>query len=298
MSGKKRGGRRPISTPGENRGGTRRTPAGVVASLAIHAAVIVLIMRIVIIGPRELDKLLGTKKDPLPVERIGFLALPRSDSPQMETPRSGGDDRSLRAKPSEAPPPLVAPVAVPNSMGEPAKSSPAPEAGGSGETVGRGGPTQGVRPSFSDPRVWAPPAPIVVAPLSPKQRLDSAIVSMVQTFEDSLARLPQERAPGDWTVTRNGKKYGIDGRMIHLGNFSLPTALLALLPLNATANPSAVERDRRLNVLRAEIQAQAARAARDDDFHRAVKALRERKEKERADEKKAAAEPPIPEFER
>ena len=114
---------------------------------------------------------------------------------------------------------------------------------------------------------------------------------MVQVLQDSLAQLPHERAPGDWTYTRNGKKYGIDGSLIHLGNFSLPTALLALLPMNATANPSALERDRRLTMMRGEIQAQAARAARDDDFYRAVKALRERKERERAEQKKTSGDP-------
>ncbi|HVT38553.1 MAG TPA: hypothetical protein VHE78_05895 [Gemmatimonadaceae bacterium] len=294
MTGKPRPKRRAISTPGQRRDGPRRSPASIAASVAIHAAVIILVMRLVILGPRELDKLLSTETKPLPVDHIGFLALPRSDTPPAEIPRSGGDNRPIRRTPSPPAPPIVAPVTAPSAIAEPSGKPASPDRGGKGEVVGRGGATEGVRPSFSDPRVWAPPAPVVVAPLTPKQRMDSAIVSMVTTLEDSLARVPVERAPGDWTYTRNGKKYGIDGKMIHLGNFSLPTAILALLPLNASANPSATERDRRLTMIRGEIQAQAARAARDDDFHRAVKALRERKERERAEQKKAAAEQPVP----
>jgi hypothetical protein len=288
MSNDLRRKRRAISTPGQSGEPVRRSPAGIFASVAIHAIVIVALMRMVI-GPRELDRLLGTKKNPLPVQSIGFLALPKSQTVPKEPPRAGGDNRAVRRTPP--PPPIVAPSAVPTAIAPPTAQVAPPDVGGSGAVVGSGGATQGVRPSFSDPRVWAvPPAPVVMAPLTPKQRLDSAIVSMVQTLEDSLARLPQERAPGDWTYTHNGKKYGIDGKLIHLGNFSLPTAILAMLPLNTTANPSALERDRRLNVMRGEIQAQAARAARDEDFYRAVKALRERKEKERAEQKKAAAD--------
>jgi hypothetical protein len=286
--------RRAISTPGEPREPTRRSPAGIVSSVAIHVVFILLVARLVIVGPRELDRLLGTKAQPLPVERIGFLALPRSDTPPKEAPRSGGDNRPAQRAPAEPLPALVAPSAVPSTIVPAPSRPPQPETGGAGSVVGSGGATQGVRPSFSDPRVWAPPAPIVVAPRTPTQRMDSAIAAIVQTVEDSLARLPQERAPGDWTFRRNGKKYGIDGSLIHLGDFSLPTAILALLPLNATANPSAVERDRRLNIMRGEIQAQVARAARDDDFYRAVKALRERKEKEREEQKKTGADQPIP----
>ena len=120
--------------------------------------------------------------------------------------------------------------------------------------------------------------------------MDSAIAAMINPIEDSLARLPRERAPGDWTVERNGKKYGIDQKYIHLGNFSLPTAVLALLPLNVQGNPTTMERERRLSTMRGEIQEQAARVARDDDFRAAVKALRERKEKERLDQRKKSGE--------
>jgi hypothetical protein len=135
--------------------------------------------------------------------------------------------------------------------------------------------------------------------MSPKQRIDSAIAERVHALEDSLAGIPHERAPGDWTFTRGGKKYGIDQKYIHLGDFSLPTALLALLPLNVQGNPATYERDKRNATYRADIQDQAARMARDEDFRAAVKALRERKEKERQDQKKKSSEPvpdkPVPE---
>jgi hypothetical protein len=265
-------------------------------SLAIHLVLVALFVRIVIV-PYDFLTPKGPKAAPLVVERIGFLALPRSVEPQRERPRSGGDNRSPSAVP--APAAVPAPTAVPATIPEPPKeAAPRPEPSGAGPVVGAGGATMGVRPTFTDPRIWAPNAPVVVAPMSPKQRIDSEIAERVRSLEDSLAGIPHERAPGDWTFTRGGKKYGIDQKYIHLGDFSLPTALLALLPLNVQGNPAAYENGKRNARMRADIQDQAARMARDEDFNAAVKALRARKEKERQDQKKKPPEPtpdrPVP----
>ena len=281
--------RRALSTPGERPDPARRGPGVLLVSLCIHVVLLTLFVRIVIV-PFDFLRPHDAPPKRLLVERIGFFALPRGAEPQRATPRSGGDNRTPRAQP--AAPPIVAPPSVPAAVpAVPKAAAPPAEPGGAGPVVGQGGATQGVRPLFADPRIWAPSAPIVVAPMSPKQRLDSAIAARVHALEDSLAMLPHERAPGDWTITRNGKKYGIDQKFIHLGDFSLPTAVLALLPLNAQGNPALYERDRRLATMRGEIQEQAARALRDEDFRAAVKALRERKEKERQDQKKKPAEP-------
>lgn len=294
MTLKPKPGRPAISTPGARHDVPRRSPVGVLVSVVVHGVVILLLARLVIVPGYDWRSLLGKPPEPEAVERIRYLGLPTDRIPRVDPSPPGGDNRPTRNRPAEAPR-LIAPLTVPTAIAEPPRAAQRPVEGGSGPLVGSREPAQGVRPSFSDPRVWAPPAHEVPAQVSPRQRLDSAIASMVQSFDDSLAKIPRERAPGDWTYTRNGKKYGIDGRMIHLGNFSLPTAILALLPLNATANPSGVERDRRLSVIRGEIREQAARAARDDDFHAAVKALRARKEKERQEQRKAAAEqaPPV-----
>ena len=289
--------RRALSIPGERSDQGRRGPGGLVLSLAIHLVFLALFVRIVIV-PYDLLTPKGPKAAPLVVERIGFLALPRSAQPQHERPRSGGDNRPPSAVP--APAPIPAPATVPATIPEvPKQVAPPKGTSGAGPVVGAGGAVQGVRPTFTDPRIWAPNAPVIVAPMSPKQRIDSAIAERVRELEDSLAGIPHERAPGDWTFTRGGKKYGIDQKYIHLGDFSLPTALLALLPLNVQGNPAVYERDKRNAMMRADIQEQAARMARDQDFRAAVKALRDRKEKERQDQKKKSAEPlpdkPVPE---
>jgi hypothetical protein len=131
----------------------------------------------------------------------------------------------------------------------------------------------------------------VTAPLSATERLDSAMAPAFAALADSVRREALKRNPNDWTKTIGGRQYGIDPHFIRLGPVSIPTPLLALLPMNQGANPAALERQRRLDFMRQEILMQAARAAREEEFNLAVKALRERKQKERDEKKKADAPP-------
>jgi hypothetical protein len=103
----------------------------------------------------------------------------------------------------------------------------------------------------------------------------------LQAHNDSLAIAQRGRKPGDWTVERGGKKYGIDQRNIYLGSITLPTALLALLPINRQANPTEIGRERSLALMSADIHYQAERAITEDEFKAAVKRIRDRKERER-----------------
>ncbi len=277
--------RRAISTPGEYRDPSRSAVSPFV-SVALHIVVIALLARVVMVRS-DWIVLFGARAEPIVVERVGFLSLPSVGTSPAETPRPGGDNRAVVRSP--APPALVAPTGVPSFVPPaPPASAPRQDEGGSGPLVGTGGAARGIRPSYSDPRVWVSASPIVTAPMSPQQRLDSVVGSSVARLNDSLAALPAGREAGDWTITRGGRKYGIDQKFIRLGPFSIPTALLAALPLNATANPTAEERYRRLSSMRFEIQEQAARAARDDEFRAAVRSLRERRERERREKQKAA----------
>jgi hypothetical protein len=275
--------------PGERRDETRR-PMSVVFAAVIHVVALAVIVNLLLVPGKWADFLSG-KPEPILVERIGFLALPRGE--KAAAPRSGGDNRrATGVPPAPREVPLQSPAATPSVLPDVPKPAAPRDEGGSGPLVGTGGPARGIRPAYTDPRVWVGPTQVIAAPMSPKARLDSSVAANLQHLNDSIAMLPRERAPGDWTITRNGKKYGIDQQFIRLGPFSIPTALLAALPLNVTANPTALERDRRLTSMRFEIQEQAARAARDDEFRAAVKSLRERKQKEREDRKKA--DQPVP----
>lgn len=282
--------RRAISTFAERRDPAKRGPATVAMSVLVHVLAVLALVQLTI-GPADwIDSMLRSK--PAPIERIGFLRLPRGEPP-TEAPRRGGDDRPLTAvPPSERIP--VPPVAIPTSL-PPISSRPPRTAveAGSGPLVGGGGETRGVRPTYTDPRIWAPSAPVVTAPLTATARLDSAMLPMYQAVIDSMRRVNGGRDPADWTFNVGGQKFGIDKKFIRLGPVSIPTAMLALLPLNIQGNPTTIEHDRRLQQMRSEIIDQTARAARDVDFQAAVKSLRERKTKEREDAKKAEKPPTI-----
>jgi hypothetical protein len=257
----------------------RRPASSWVASIVLHLVLGAGLLKLLTM-PLPLDGLFGRQHAPsLPVERISFLALPKATGVPT-TGRSGGDGRTERPR---RPAPLVSPPAVPSTL--PPPSTAQPDEGGSGPVIGQGGPTAGIRPSLGDPRLWVPPAAVIAAPKTDVERLDSSLVARLQAHKDSLALAykPNKMERGDWTVEKNGKKYGLDPQFIHLGNFSLPTPLLALLPLNlkAQGNPIAQERDRRLNSMRTEILEQSQRVMNEEEFRTAVKRIRERKERER-----------------
>ncbi len=283
--------RRIISTPGDRRDPARRGPGTVALSFVLHLVAVVVLIQLTFTPSGWIAGFMR-EHPPTPVERIGFLQLPRGETPR-EAPRRGGDNRPLSNAPAAVAQPLpVLPIDIPTTLPPiPTRRLRASAELGNGPLVGGGGDTRGVRPSYSDPRLWVPSSPALTAPLAAPARLDSAMAPLYRELADSMRRAAGGRDPDDWTFQIGGQKYGIDKKFIRLGPVSIPTPLLALLPLNQAANPAAVERDRRLSSMRAEILQQSARAARDADFRSAVKALRERKEKERADAKKADLPP-------
>jgi hypothetical protein len=245
----------------------------------LHVAAIAILVRVAIV-PLSWINLAGHPAEPV-AAHVDYV---RTAADTASRQRAGGDNRAVTKHP--APAPIVSPSAVPSELPpEPAKpAAPAPPAdGGNGPVIGGGGPTRGVTPAFTDPRLWAPTDPMPVKPKTPTERLDSALAARIHHQQDSLNALGPQRAQGDWSWNgKDGKKYGIDQKYIHLGNFSIPTALLALLPLNVQGNPSAYENARHFGQVRGEILEQSARSARDEDFNAAVKGLRQRKQKERA----------------
>lgn len=252
-------------------------------SIAVHVLIVAALVRF-LISPTAFTLIFGHHRSvEVPAERIGFLRLPRSNGPPV-TGRSGGDNRPLSKTPA---PRVTAPSSVPTAL-PPVPETPKSqeEQGGSGPLVGTGGPARGIRPSYSDPRVWTAPGEIVAAPKTAKEKMDSAIASIVAPYNDSIAAQKNARRPGDWTIEKDGRKYGIDEKYIRLGKISIPTAILALLPINTTGNPTMTDRNKLQNQLHADIFWNAQRGMNEADFKKAVKSIRERKERERAAQKK------------
>jgi hypothetical protein len=251
----------------------RRIDGSLLVSIALHIVVGAALIAILSI-PNPIRQWLMLERGQKPeVERVSYVAIPSAASAEA---RSGGDNVPVRGKKRAAP--LVAPTAVPSAV-PPAPASTEP-ASGEGPVIGAGGPGQGVVPSYGDPRVWAPTGPIYYSPKSQAERLDSAIQMRVFAHNDSMAMYNSGKKPGDWTFEKNGEKYGMDQQKIYLGKLALPTALLALLPLNVQGNPARYQNDRMKESQRQEIYMNAQRAMDNDEFKSAVKEIRQRKDRE------------------
>jgi hypothetical protein len=256
-------------------GSRRRFSPFFLVSLGVHVVVAIAFMRMLILNG---DFSPAPKRQAAPEQRVGFVRLAQPGA--KPTPgRVGGDGRAVKSREIH----VVAPKTIPTTIPSPVQSSvKTADEGGTGPLVGGGGPVRGVRPSYSDGRLWTPPSGVVTAPKTVAQTIDSLIADAIAPYNDSVAAAAQRRDPTDWTVEKGGYKWGIDRKAIRLGPVSIPTALLAMLPLNLQGNPTTIERDRAYAAMNRDISWHAQQAINDADFAKAVRSIRERKERERA----------------
>lgn len=264
----------------------RRFSPALLVSLALHVVVGAVIVQSLLVPTRLSSLFTRERRTPVPVERIGFISIPRAAGPAVSG-RRGGDGSPATAVPAPA---LVAPTAIPDGIPPARTADAAAPVTGTGPLVGGGGPTRGVRPSYTGPEVWTRPGRILVAPRTTAQVIDDAIRADIGAITDSVLALGPRRDPTDWTVERNGRKWGIDQRAIRLGPVSIPTALLALLPINAQANPITSQRERQINYMQRDIAFHAQRSINENEFKDAVRNLRLRKERERAEQREQQKE--------
>ena len=255
-------------------------------SLALHVVLGVIVLRAAVGTGSMLGFFRPAPAREVSAERVIYVPLPRGGADSSRVQADGGNNRVAAPNVVTAAP-LRAPTSIPTTL--PPATPVAPQAGdqaGSGPLVGGGGPLRGVQPSYADPRVWTGPGPIVGETKTEDQRRDSVLAARLSRYRDSLAVATlgaEKQGPPSWVMERNGEKYGIDQKYIHLGKFSLPTAVLAALPFNTAkyTNPIAQERLRKEEAIRLEINEQAQRRMNEAEFRLAVKNIRERKERER-----------------
>lgn len=254
---------------------SRRPSPAFFVSLGVHAVVAVLLMRMLIL---HIDLSAAAKRLSPPAERVGYVTLGQPGK-EITPGRSGGDGRPIVPREIR----VVAPTVTPEGIPAPSAAVIQPDAeGGRGPLVGTGGPARGVRPSYSDPRLWGPPEKVIMPPKTVAETIDGIIAEAIQPYNDSIARVAERRDPTDWTVNKGGYKWGIDKSAIRLGPVSIPTALLAMLPLNLQGNPTTINRDRAYAMMNRDIMWHAQRGINEADFTKAVRSIRERKERERA----------------
>jgi len=266
--------RRVASQPNGSR--KRLSPAFLV-SVGVHSVVAIALMQMLILDGNlpSKPKLATADRE----EHVGFVALPRAGVKTPTPGRSGGDGRPARSREVR----VVAPATVPATLSAPsAPVAKTTDDEGVGPLVGTGGPARGIRPQYSDPRVWEPPGKIVARPKTVAETIDGLIAEAVAPYNDSVAAAAKRRDPTDWTIEKGGYKWGMDKRAIRLGPVSIPTALLALLPLNLQGNPTTMQRERSYAAMNQDIAWHARQAINEADFMKAVRSIRERKERERA----------------
>lgn len=253
--------------------------------------------------PAVFDRFMQVDRTSKPVaERVQFVAVtPRLDTAAGPVARRT-QPRVTRAAASAPQPesvPLVAPAEVPSVLPPPAPAGdttlPSPVRG---PLRTGNGPARGVQPNYDDPRVWVSDPEFTYAPKTDEERLDSALYATLRRHMDSLsanAYSPNKFERGDWTFGKEGSKWGIDQKFIRLGKIQIPTALLAMLPLNRVqGNPIDIQRDRNAAYMRADIMYHAQAAMNEEQFRKAVAAIRDRKERERRAAQKQSPHSPGP----
>ncbi len=114
-------------------------------------------------------------------------------------------------------------------------------------------------------------------------RVDSAIRAKILAFVDTMPADSFATPPlvTSWvTETEDGKTWGVDPSWIYLGDFKLPSFILALIPL-PQGNYELAQKEAELMRIREEIIRAARQAETNADFRRYVNETRKRKDAER-----------------
>jgi len=164
-----------------------------------------------------------------------------------------------------------------------------PDAGGG---PGRLGPARG------QGTLWVQPLPLPPRELAQRlsrshiELVDSAVSAIVQAYIDSVASAPSAGgALPSWTTDIQGQTFGIDSKYIYLGPLKIPSAILALLPIPGGGNAD-LQEGRRLAAIRADLEYAVRRAETMDEFKKAIKEIRDRREREREFERNQRLRPP------
>jgi len=260
-------------------------------SIAIHGIVIVAIASITFRYP--ISAFLGMVREQHVVpEAIHYVKVQPAPLGAV-----GNGAQSPRPTRKMNPAPLLPPITIPSSLPPipPPAASQGAISGGAGGTGGApAGIATGIEPRMPDPRLDVQVGRYSF-PKSQAQRNDSAVKAIFEAYREATiaAQLHAGRNPKDWTIERNGQKYGLDSQYIYLGKFKLPSAILAALPLNTSGvDGQRILDARSANWIRQDIL-DHSQGMSEDDFRAAVKRIRERKEREKQEEDKAKKDKPV-----
>lgn len=149
-------------------------------------------------------------------------------------------------------------------------------------------PAGRIGPALGDGRLWVRPLPLPPRALAERlepshaELVDSAVTAIVQRYLDSIASEPgadRVRLP-DWTTEIEGSKFGLDSRNIYIAGLKIPAAVLALLPIPSGGNQQRAL-DHSGQWIAEDLRRAAQRSTSLDDFKRAVRELRQEKQRQK-----------------
>jgi hypothetical protein len=272
-----------------------RKNGSVAVSLVANAVFIALLASITFTYPPS--AFFGSEKRPTQTERVTYVQV----QPRGVAATTTGNGQTPKAKPRKTTTPIPAPILAPSVIPTTLPPIPAPTVNpGSptGSATGTGGAPAGVatgiEPAMPDPRIELKPNSLRL-PLSVAQKNDSAVKAIYMAYREAeiAAEENRGRSPRDWTIERNGQKYGVDSQYIYLGKFKVPSAILAALPFNyGGVDGARIIQARNANWIRDDIMSHSQGMS-EDDFRAAIKRIRERKDRERKEAEKGTKASPI-----
>jgi hypothetical protein len=263
-----------------------RSPAALTLSVLLHVLVLGLL---VVLShkfvPLIKDKLFEDVTIVIPKEESEIIALGGSDAVGKPIKPARSAPARKRAEVVTITPGPIAPIAPAEAGPETPESNVGdPVSGNAGRSL-----SERLLPQTVDPRL-NPRASYTPIDASPIATLRARIAEALGEFNDSVAAETEaKRKALDWTIKgKDGKAWGIDekGRLV-LGGMTFP------VPLAFTPAPGKRDEINERNRAYAEIEAQYNREIGRQSFKDRVKAIRARKDLERAEKKKATESAPI-----
>lgn len=277
----------------------RAVALAIAGAIALHLLLILLFITLGPLGGKWggiLPVATGAEDSPIAILLPGTVGSPRPRAP------AAGPAREQRlVTPTRVPsgiPPVPAPGAEPGARnGQGGQGAGAGAAPGGAAQPGAGGgynAAEALRPHSWDRRLWEPPEALLPTE-SDADRVAGRIQDRLDAVNDTAAALAEAARKGkDWTIKdKNGNSWGIgpDGKL-KLGGLNIP--ILSSMSYQFQTPPGRREGARHEQANWEAIQRSASQAEIRHTFDERVKAIRERKEKERQEPKKqdeTAAQP-------
>ncbi|MQA90920.1 MAG: hypothetical protein GEU90_11870 [Gemmatimonas sp.] len=195
--------------------------------------------------------------------------------PSENAPENPPVEQTEEAPPvTRTPPPQTQVPPTPSAGGG---QAPPPETPPSG----RGSVSDVLTPGYRDARLYIEPDRFPELRKTQHERYMEHLQARLDAVNDSMGvAAARNRRTSDWVYTdESGKRWGLSPEGLHLGDVTIPRALIPLPA--ATGDNQSLEEERERLRMREEIQNQEAQRDRDDTSEERIEAIRENQDQSR-----------------